>query len=155
MSHFTLEDWVDFARVAAPTKKRTAMQQHLDQGCQKCSSTLKIWTKVLELASRESSYQPPESAVHWAKALFRPQQRENRLPVTGIIAQLLFDSFRQPLLAGVRGAGKSARRLLYHSGGYKVDVSDKTAATFRKRFIGDSGNIPVKPQQKLQHCEAR
>ena len=122
MRHFTEGEWADFAKMAAPTEQQAAMQQHLDQGCQQCSSTLNIWTKVLEVASRESSYQPPESVVRRAKALYLPHQREKKLPVAEAVAQLLFDSFQQPLLAGVRGAGASVRQLLYGNGDFRVDL---------------------------------
>jgi len=137
MSHFTLEDWVDFARVVAPMKQRKAMQQHLDQGCQKCSNTLKIWTQVLELASRESSYQPPESVVRWAKSLYQPHPREQKLPVAETLAQLLFDSVQQPLLAGVRGGEASARQLVYGDGGFRVDLRmDRIRGTKRSFTVG-------------------
>jgi hypothetical protein len=38
------------------------------------------------------------------------------------VASLLFDSFRTPLLAGVRSSGSASQQLLYGVGDYRIDV---------------------------------
>ncbi len=123
MRHFTSEDWADFARGVAPVEQSAAMQKHLDTGCKKCAQSMGLWQSVVEIAARESSYEPSENSVRLVKGYFArygPQK-----PVSGLakIAQLVYDSFRQPLPAGVRTAGTATRQLLFRSVNFLVDIS--------------------------------
>ncbi|HKC13865.1 MAG TPA: response regulator transcription factor [Vicinamibacteria bacterium] len=67
-------------------------------------------------------------------------------------AALVFDSFRQPLPAGVRGVGPLARRLVYKAGRYRVMLQLEPAAdSDRLSLVGqilDEG-FPEKPLQDL------
>jgi hypothetical protein len=49
---------------------------------------------------------------------------------------LVFDSFRQPQLAGVRAAGTTARELLYKAGHYMIKLQVETAAADRVSIVG-------------------
>jgi hypothetical protein len=122
MGHFALEQWVDFARQAAPLEPRAAMQQHLDQGCESCSQVLRLWQHVSEAASRERLYELPESAVRVAKSQYAVSNLAAAQQETSSMARLLFDSLRQPLLQGVRGPAASPRHLLFGSGYFQVDM---------------------------------
>jgi DNA-binding NarL/FixJ family response regulator len=51
------------------------------------------------------------------RAAFRPQELLQQVART---ASLVFDSFREPVAAGVRVVGPSARRLLYKAGRYRI-----------------------------------
>ncbi len=122
MSHFTTEDWADFARGLASADQKTAMQMHLDKGCGKCAGVLRLWQEILVLAARESSYQPPESAVRNIKASYVLEGNRKALPRGAQIAKLIFDSFRQPLPEGIRNIGPRARQLLYRAGKFAIDL---------------------------------
>src|SRR6266540_3038463 len=67
-------------------------------------------------------------------------------------ASLVFDSFRQPLPAGVRVIGPSARRLLYKAGRYRVRLRlEPGADSDRLSLVGqvlDEG-VPKKPLHDL------
>ena len=118
--HFTEEAWADLARPSARPEQGARLERHLEDGCAPCAQTLGVWTAVAALAAREGSYEPPSEAVTRLKeqfALRRPPRLVQRAVRS---VQLIFDSFRQPVLAGVRAAGDPARQLLYKAGRYLI-----------------------------------
>ena len=117
MTHFSLEEWADFARELIKEEQRAAMQTHLESGCKPCSKALSIWMRVREAAMREEAYQPPESAVRGVKGM-----GAIHVPTRTSLATLLFDSSRKPITAGVRSASTVARQLLYGVGAYRIDL---------------------------------
>lgn len=120
MKHFADEDWVDWARGAAPEETRRSMQSHLDNGCSQCQAAHLLWRRLAEVSSREKSYEPPAEVVRAAKAAFAAAAPPAKPGLIEAI-QLVFDSFSQPLLQGVRG-GSAARQLVYRGQGYCVDL---------------------------------
>ncbi|MBI2816268.1 MAG: hypothetical protein HYX72_04960 [Acidobacteria bacterium] len=122
MEHFTLEDWLDYARVKEHAEHRELMQQHLNEGCMPCARAVEIWKKVAEVASHEISYAPPESVVRCVKAVYYLYEPEKALFGVINIARVVFDSFRQPALEGVRGTTVSMRQILFKRGDIFVDV---------------------------------
>ena len=116
--HFSEEDWLDFARDQAAGEK-AGMQQHLAAGCLPCAATLRFWRSALAVAAREAALDsPPESAVRQARATFRSVRPKGLVARAAGAAALAFDSFRQPLPAGVRSTGTSPRQTLYQAGPY-------------------------------------
>lgn len=118
MKHFSLADWADFARGVADKDRKRAMQTHLESGCKTCNEAAKTWARVHEAAKRERAYQPPESAIRIAKS---------HLPLHGKARKaskvhLLFDSFQNPVAAGVRATVTTARQMLYGVGTYRIDL---------------------------------
>ncbi len=92
------------------------MQQHLDEGCKQCATTLHFWCEVVALACKESALTPPPDAVHLAKGQFA---LAGSAPNRGVL--LVFDSLLQPATAGVRGLA-SARQLLYETAEFSIDL---------------------------------
>ena len=123
MGHFTTEEWADFARGVVEGELRTAMHSHLDSGCKPCKAIVNLWERVLKIARRELAYEPPASAVRYSKATFALQRHtETTRPNRADRAKLLFDSFLQPQLAGVRSGEITVRQLLYAAGDYHIDI---------------------------------
>jgi hypothetical protein len=120
--HFDLEDWADFARGVASRERGEAMRQHLQEGCRPCHETLELWRSVSQAAFREATYLPPEGAVRIARAQFGLAQSAPEFASALRTTQVIFDSFRQPALAGVRSAGKKPRQIVYQVGEYYVDL---------------------------------
>lgn len=122
MRHYSLEKWVDFARNVIGENEEVEMQIHLQTGCAQCSEELSMWQRLQQVARRESTYTPSSGAVRIVNAAFsnRPDGRLHR--VKSEVASLLFDSFRSPLLAGVRAAESASQQLLYGAGDYRIDV---------------------------------
>ena len=122
--HFSEEDWVDFARRRGDPGHRARVASHLETGCPRCLQTLRLWNAVLSVADQEAAYAPPKEAVRELRgrfALQRPKGLRERM-AAGVA--LVFDSFRQPLPAGMR-AGRlslSSRQLLYKAGRYTIKL---------------------------------
>ena len=122
MRHYSLEKWIDFARNVIREDEKVEMQSHLETGCAECSKELGIWQRLQQVARREATYAPSEGAVRTVKATFT-NRSTGRLSHSNLqIASLLFDSFRAPLLAGMRSSGSAAQQLLYGAGDYRIDV---------------------------------
>lgn len=115
------------------------MQRHLAEGCAACAQVLEMWRSVLEVASRETGFQVPESGVECAKALFgiaRPEKPDS-LPLR--LAHLVFSSSAEPMRAGVRGAGASTCHLLFEEGDYLLDLHVKPEA--ERNLVSVAGQI--------------
>src|SRR5207245_8023217 len=118
--HFSEQDWVDFARQRGDLEHRARVAAHLEAGCPRCEEAVRIWSAVLAFADHEPSYEPPPPAVVQMKRRFSLQrQKPLRERIASQVA-LVFDSFRQPLPAGVRATGLLPRYLLYKAGRYAI-----------------------------------
>ena len=123
MKHFTTEEWVDFVNQVNSPKQQEAMKKHLGTGCKRCMGTAALWQKVQNTAAVEASYQPPAGDVRIAKAAFATAVgRATQLQEKGSLAQVLFDSFLQPMLAGARSSGQGTRQMLYRADPYQIDI---------------------------------
>lgn len=119
MRHFSLEEWADFARQVVDRSRKELMQAHLDTGCKRCSEVLTTWTRVRRAAQSDRSYEPPEAATRMAKSLLPLHANKTARPS---IARLMFDSFQNPVIAGVRSTSTTARQMLYGVGTYRIDL---------------------------------
>lgn len=116
--HYEDWEWLDLARSLIQGERANRMHTHLAGGCSQCSEVYGIWRSVLILVRKEADYAPPEGVVNSMKAAFSIARR---LPFLVRIAQvipLVFDNFREPLPAGVRGGALRVRDLMYESGDY-------------------------------------
>src|SRR5277367_1658897 len=122
MRHYSIEKWIDFARNAIGEDEKLAMQSHLETGCRACSKEFSMWQRLQQVARRESAYAPSDGAVRTVNATFVNRSAGRLRQAKAEVASLLFDSFRSPLLAGVRSAGSASQQLLYGVGDYRIDV---------------------------------
>jgi hypothetical protein len=122
MRHYSIEQWIDFARNAMGEDEKVEMQSHLETGCKACSKELSMWQRLQQVARRESAYAPSEGAVRTVNATFVNQSAGRLRGAKSQLASLLFDSFRGPLMAGVRSAGSASQQLLYGVSDYRIDV---------------------------------
>jgi hypothetical protein len=139
VTHYSLEEWSDFARNRASAESAAKMQRHLDEGCDACARVLEMWRSVLEVARRETDFQVPESGVQYARALYgiaRPE-RPDSLPVR--LARLVFSSSEEPLREGVRGAAAATTHLLFEEGNYMLDLHLKPEA--ERNLVSMAGQI--------------
>lgn len=114
MKHFSEASWTDFARNLVSKAERMAMQKHLDDGCEKCTTTLRTWESVLSAAEHESALTPPDDIVRIVKSFAAAA-------VASPGVRLVFDSILQPAAEGIRGS-VAARQLLYQTDQYYVDL---------------------------------
>src|ERR1700680_2068457 len=122
MKHFSMQDWIDFARGVQKGEMTMAMQRHLDEECAKCFKNLEIWRHIVKFTKKEDEYAPPESSVRMVEASFSVRQFMSTRTEKFELATLVFDSSQVALTAGVRGGYASARQLLYKSGSVCIDM---------------------------------
>jgi len=126
--HFWEEDWLDFAREVGDREHRARVAQHLEAGCAQCEETFRLWAAVLSVADQATQAGPPESVLGRMKERFSAQRPKKLRERIAAQAALVFDSFRQPMLAGMRAsAGVPARQLLYKAGRYTIKLQVEPA----------------------------
>jgi hypothetical protein len=119
--HFNLEEWADFGRGRVQPDDRARMEQHLDQGCSDCARTLALWNGVLDAASREEAFEPPNHVLRCAKALYAAFPPERSRDLSLRICRLAHIGHQA--LEGVRTApGAGATHLLFQEGSLLLDM---------------------------------
>jgi len=98
------------------------MKKHLGTGCNRCMETVALWQKLHNSAAVEASYQPPAAQVRIAKAAFAASDVAVQRRQRSSLAEVIFDSFLQPMLAGARSGGLGTRQMLYRADPYQIDV---------------------------------
>jgi hypothetical protein len=127
MKHLTTEEGIDLVNQVLSPSERLEMERHLECGCERCLKTISRWRRVRRMAATEASHQPPNEAVRIAKAAFAGSPWARVRKVSGVI-EVLFDSFLQPALEGVRSAGAGTRRMLYRADPFQVDLQIEAQA---------------------------
>jgi hypothetical protein len=125
MEHFSERPWADFVRGISGPEISKDIKAHLAADCSKCKTALDVWSRVRTLASEESAYAPPADLVRLVKLGFDSKLgRQSRawIPANWTVANLVFDSFAQPLPAGVRSATLSAWQVVYEAEALTVDL---------------------------------
>ena len=155
MKHFSEADWADFARKLVSGDARMAMQQHIDDGCKECKTTLQMWQSLLAIAENEEVFTPPADVVRVVKSQFAAV-----MPQASRGVRLVFDSMLQPITAGLRGA-VAARQILYETDDYYIDLRlESQPAENRACLIGQvlkrtgkqaAQGVPVRLQEGKQH----
>ncbi len=112
MKDFKADERSNFVCHVASDDRQSAMQKHRGPARERGMETLPLWQKVANAAAVGASYQPAEESVRLVKAAF----------ATARLAQLLFDSFSQPALAGTRSATTRIRQMLYRAEPYQIDL---------------------------------
>jgi len=151
MKHFSDDVWIDFARGKASSSKAAELKRHLDQ-CAKCRTISGLWSAVIEIVRREEEYRPSDHAVRSAKAMYGLRHAPESL--TGKEADLIFDSFRAPLIAGVRNSHMpSQRQLQYESGPILIDIELSKESGRSEKSISLSGQISTRDEaQDVNDC---
>ena len=113
---------MDFVRGLLKPLERAAMEGRLSGGCQECQQSLDLLRRFASLAQAEAQYDVPEYAVRAAKAVFALQQPERVHMLPRMAARMVFDSFREPLPAGMRAGHRISRQVLFEAGDYALDL---------------------------------
>jgi hypothetical protein len=146
MKHFTTEDGIDFVSQVVPASRRLAMEKHLQDGCKRCAKTVLRWQRLRQWAAAEASYQPPQEAVRIVHAAFAGSEwAVQRKPASSLV-EVLFDSFLQPAMEGVRSAGSGTRQMLYRADPFQINLQIKVQR-------GDRNVVVTGQLLRLQHPE--
>ncbi len=141
MKHFDIAKWTDFVRGLCEKLAEVAIGRHLASGCRKCSHTAGLLGKLAAAVRRDLQVQVPDHALRRARAIFILQQPEKVQILPRIPARLLYDSFREPLPAGVRTQQRLSRQALYEAGDYSLDLRwDNERGSPRVALVGQIKN---------------
>src|SRR5579859_5569045 len=100
VDHFSMEQWIDFARKITSPADTAKMQQHLD-ACEPCAGIARTMKRVAETAAQEAAYEPDPGSVRIAKARFATTRTAH---TARDFFPLIFDSSAAPLASGIRVA---------------------------------------------------
>ena len=121
MRHIKIENLVNYVDGVALDVDKVSVETHLT-ACNECAE-LKQELQILMMRLQEdSSLEPPAELLQWGINLFQPVMQPKTGPVRRLIASLVFDTFDQPMLAGMRRVGTPPRQLLFRAGDVDVDV---------------------------------
>src|SRR5437773_2303383 len=99
MNHPALQHWVDRARGLLGEPELAAAEAHLATGCAGCRRTAEVMSMLAQIAGRERD--APSALVERAELLF-PRRQRGLERLRHLATQLVYDSMRDPLPAGVR-----------------------------------------------------
>src|SRR5262249_24926829 len=121
MRHISTEDIANYIEGRASAQDVTTMDLHLIQ-CKECAELKQEFQSLLNSLREDSAFEPPAELVQWGIELFQPVVT-HAAPVglPRFIASLVFDTFDQPMFAGVRRVGTPPRQLLFRAGEVDVD----------------------------------
>src|SRR5580692_12411534 len=120
MQHFSEQPWADFVRGISGPEVGKNIKAHLGSGCLKCKTAHDAWSRVERLATKEGAYAPPENLVRLVKSGFASRYSQPARHWT--LANLVFDSFAQPLMSGVRSGALNVWQVIYEAEGLTVDL---------------------------------
>src|SRR5262245_22156033 len=120
MRHITVENIMDYVDGLGKDVEKLTFETHLED-CRECSELKQEFQALVTQLRQDSSFEPPAEVVQWGINLFQPVMQPEREGLRKIIAAVVFDTFDQPLLAGVRRVGTPPRQLLFRAGDVDVD----------------------------------
>ena len=137
--HLTAVEAADLARGLATAQGKLRLERHLASGCVRCGQTVALFRRVAAIAREDARWEPPAEVVDKAREIFAIRPRDVERPLRKLVARLVFDSFREPLPAGMRAAQSVSRHVLYRAGQYYVDL--RLDATPGTRHVSLAGQV--------------
>ena len=137
MRHITVENLINYMDGQSTDVEKSTLDNHLAI-CAECSELKQEFQALMTRLREDSSFEPPADVVQWGISLFQPvMQPESKGTLRKIIASLVFDTYDQPALAGVRRVGAPPRQLLFRAGDVDVDVKiESMEANDRITLVG-------------------
>jgi len=138
MRHVTVEDLIDYIEGQTSDVEKSTLDGHVAT-CRECGELKQEFQALITRLREDASFEPPAELVQWGINLFQPVTQPQGV-VSGLrkfIASLVFDTYDQPLLAGVRRVGAPPRQLLFRAGDVDVDVKiESMEANDRITLVG-------------------
>src|SRR5436309_5137713 len=137
MRHITTENLIAYMDGQVSDVEKSTLETHL-AGCRECTELKQEFQSLMTQLHDDSSFEPPAELVQWGINLYQPViQPETGGGLRKIIASLVFDTYDEPILAGVRGVGAPPRQLLFRAGDVDVDVKiESMEANDRITLVG-------------------
>src|SRR5437870_8682003 len=141
VKHPNMAQLLDYARGLAAEAESAAIEAHLAAGCRKCGRTADLLHKLAAAARSDAHLQIPDYALRSARSICVLQQPEKVQILPSIPARLVYDSFREPLPAGVRSQQRLSRQLFYQAGDYSLDLRlENERGSSRVALVGQIQN---------------
>ena len=138
MRHITIEELTNYVEDNVSDVEKSTLETHV-AACGDCAELKQEFQTLLHQLKEDAAFEPPADLVQWSVDLFQPVVRPKGA-VSGIrkfIASLVFDTYDQPMLAGVRRVGAPPRQLLFRAGDVDVDVKiESMEANDRITLVG-------------------
>jgi len=131
MRHVNAEKLMEYRDGQLTDEARAMIDSHLSH-CSECLQLKNELTQFVIWIESDSSNEPPAEALQWGVSLFQPMAQEKETAgqkIRKIVASLVFDTFDEPMLSGVRRVGAPPRQLLFRAGDVDVDVKIEAMET--------------------------
>ncbi|HKA17512.1 MAG TPA: zf-HC2 domain-containing protein, partial [Blastocatellia bacterium] len=136
MRHTTTEALMDYIDRRVSEEEKSVVDSHLSV-CKDCSELKQELQSLVVRLREDGSLEPPAELVQWGVNLFQPVIRTEKGGLPKFIASLVFDTFDQPMFAGVRRVGTPPRQLLFRAGDVDIDVKiESMEANDRITLVG-------------------
>lgn len=137
MRHLTVENILNYMDVQVSDVEKSTLEGHITS-CSECSELQQELQTFMTRLQEDSSFEPPADVVQWGVNLFQPvMQPSAGGKLRKIIASLVFDTFNEPRVSGVRRVGAPPRQLLFRAGDVDVDVKiESMEANDRITLVG-------------------
>jgi hypothetical protein len=136
MKHVDIENIINYLDGQGTDIERSTVETHF-AACPDCLALKQEFHGLMSALREDSTFEPPAELVQWGVDLFQPVIQPEKGGLRKIIASLVFDTFDQPVLAGVRRVGAPPRQLLFRAGDVDVDVKiESMEANDRITLVG-------------------
>jgi len=139
MRHVNAEKLMEYMDGQTDSESKATVETHLSQ-CSECMTLKQELHQFVLKLQQDSAYEPPAELLQWGVSLFQPLLQPKETlggKVRKIVASLIFDTFDEPMLAGVRRVGTPPRQLLFRAGDVDVDVKiESMEANDRISLVG-------------------
>ena len=121
MRHITSEGLINYVEGRVSEREKSVVEDHLS-ACKDCSELKEELQSLVFRLREDASFEPPAELVQWGINLFQPVIRPETGGLPKFIASLVFDTYDQPMFAGMRRVGTPPRQLLFRAGAVDIDV---------------------------------
>jgi len=138
MRHITIENLIDYIEGQVSDVEKSTLEGHV-AACGDCTELQQEFQGLIHRLKDDALFEPPAELVQWSVNLFQPvMQPQGALSgLRKFIASLVFDTYDEPMLAGVRRVGAPPRQLLFRAGDVDVDVKiESMEANDRITLVG-------------------
>ena len=138
MRHVTVENLIDYIEGHGSDVEKSTLEGHV-ANCSECGELKQEFHAIIFRLREDASFEPPAELLQWGINLFQPvaQPKGVASGLRKFIASLVFDTYDQPMMAGVRRVGAPPRQLLFRAGDVDVDVKiESMEANNRITLVG-------------------
>lgn len=139
MRHVNAEKLMEYMDGQLTEATKAMIDSHLAH-CPDCEQVRQEIQQFVIWLQSDSTFEPPAETLQWGVNLFQPMLQPQETvggKIRKIVASLIFDTYDEPMAAGVRRVGAPPRQLLFRAGDVDVDVKiESTEGKDRISLVG-------------------